>query len=255
MMRPRADAADARCDARQIFHRAPDAELLEAAQLDDINPCGIDVAGIVQLDCDFCMTFNTGDGLDHECLGGDDSPPGRRRPAPAKRLKVAARSGICFGSSPIEESAPIMSTMGLAFSESGPKQPSHGILARMQRGTPSLPPHPARVAGPRQRKPCSIRQRISLSGAPGVNSGASKRRLRDVTAFFSRLVGHSSHTLLVASCGSGFPCRRASNAFATISGVVGHPGKYASTGTISCTANTRSLSAGTCSRGKPSESV
>src|ERR1039458_7004331 len=38
---------------------------------------------------------------------------GRRRPAPENRLNVAARSGICFGSRPIVESAPIMSTMGL----------------------------------------------------------------------------------------------------------------------------------------------
>src|ERR1039458_5723341 len=49
---------------------------------------------------------------------------GRRRPAPENRLNVAARSGICFGSRPIVESAPIMSTMGLAFSWMGPKPPS-----------------------------------------------------------------------------------------------------------------------------------
>ena len=141
-----------------------------------------------------------------------------------------------------------MSTMGLALSDSGPKQPSHGMFARMHRGVPSLPPQPPRVAGPRQRKPCSIRQRISLSGAPGLKSGASRRRFSVVTAFFSRLVGHSSQTLFEASAGSGLPSRRAISAPATISGVVGHPGRYASTFTTSWTAYTRSVRAGICSR-------
>src|SRR5208282_3270116 len=105
--------ANARRDAREVFYRASEAEFFEAAKFNDVYPGGVHVAGIVELNGHLAM--------DH--LRGS----GRRRPAPAKRLKVADRSGICLGSSPMEESAPIMSTMGLALSESGPKQPSHGM--------------------------------------------------------------------------------------------------------------------------------
>src|SRR5579863_6722095 len=125
----------------------------------------------------------------------------------------------------------------------------------MQRGVPSLPLQPARVAGPRHRKPCSIRQRISLNGAPGLNSDSSKRRFNVDTAFFSRLVGHSSQTLFDGNCGRGFPWRMETRALVTISGVVGHPGKYASTFTTSCTAYTRSVKAGMSSFGSPFDSV
>ena len=102
----------------------------------------------------------------------------------------------------------------------------------MQRGVPSLPPQPVRVAGPRQRIPSSMRHRISFNGRPTVNSGAWRLRFSVETAFFSRITGQSSQTLLVGS-ENAFPVRRAVSASATISGVEGQPGRLTSTGTTS----------------------
>jgi hypothetical protein len=107
---------------------SPHAELLEAAQLDDIHAGQVHIAGIVQLNGDLGVALNARDRLNHYVFPWFTSwAPDAGGPQPAKRLKVAARSGICFGSSPMVESAPIMSTMGLAFSDMGPKQPSHGM--------------------------------------------------------------------------------------------------------------------------------
>ena len=150
---------------------------------------------------------------------------GRRRPAPAKRLKVAARSGISLG---IEADARkrahhVHHWVGLFV------QRTKAALARHVRANaarvPSLPLQPERVAGPRTGIPAPSGTASRPRAQPGVNSGFSKRRFKVDTDFFSRLVGHSSHTLFEGRVGRGSPFRRARRAPATISGVVGHPGK------------------------------
>src|SRR5512135_340707 len=130
MMRPRTYPTDAGGDAGHFFDGPAHAEFLEAAQFDHVDARIGDVADVVQLNRYFRMTFDAANGLNDKCFSHFDYLPARfgcNRPAPAKRLKVAARSGICLGSSPIVESAPIISTIGFAVRLSGPKQPRHGI--------------------------------------------------------------------------------------------------------------------------------
>src|SRR3989304_4746910 len=98
----------------------------------------------------------------------------------------------------------------------------------MQRGVFAAPPQPDLVAGPLHRKPCSIKQRTVSRGFPGTKSTDSSGLFKLVTAFFSRIVGQSSHTLFVGRLTS-LPSKRAVSASATISGVGGQPGSLRST--------------------------
>src|SRR3972149_2614126 len=67
-MRPWAHAADAGRDACHFLDRFADAELLEAAQFDDIDARISHVASIIQLDGDFGMAFDSTDRLNNECF-------------------------------------------------------------------------------------------------------------------------------------------------------------------------------------------
>ena len=60
----RADAADARRDARQLLDRAAHAEPLEAAQLRDLEVDVGDLAGVVDEDLDLAVALEAGDGID-----------------------------------------------------------------------------------------------------------------------------------------------------------------------------------------------
>ena len=85
----------------------------------------------------------------------------------------------------------------------------------MQRGLPSLPPQPARVA-PNQA------QDALLHEAAHFGQWRPKLKFRRIEVApsawrlpsFHAEVGHSSQTLFDASAGSGLPSRRASNALA-----------------------------------------
>lgn len=68
-----ADAADAVGDARHLFGRAADAELLEAAQFGDLEVGIGHVARFVEEDLDFAVPFQPGDGVDGNA--GHDAPP------------------------------------------------------------------------------------------------------------------------------------------------------------------------------------
>ena len=49
VMRPRTHTANARRDAWEVFDRAPEAELLEPAQFNDVDPGGVHIARVVEL--------------------------------------------------------------------------------------------------------------------------------------------------------------------------------------------------------------
>ena len=68
VMRLRADAADAVGEQRHLFHRAADAEPLEAAQLGDLEVGVGHVALVVQEDLDLAVAFQAGDGIDRDSL-------------------------------------------------------------------------------------------------------------------------------------------------------------------------------------------
>jgi hypothetical protein len=63
-----ADAADARHERRHLVERAPLAELLEAAELRDVEPGVGDVTGVVELQRDLRVPFDPGDGVDGDRL-------------------------------------------------------------------------------------------------------------------------------------------------------------------------------------------
>ena len=256
---PGAHATDTRGDSRHFLHGPADAELFKTPQLNHIHAGIAHIAFIVKLYGHLCMPLDAGYRLNNESPAHDGFFPfvgtGRSLPcAPAKRLNVAARSGISFVSSPTDARAPIISTMGFAVSARGPKQPRHGMYALMHLGVRPSPPQPEFVAGPRQRNPCSMRQRTVLIAAPGVNSTGCNGRLSAVPIFRSRTVGQSSQTLFPGSFRGVF-CRSAVTASTKISGVGGQPGSFRSTGTNSWIAYTRSVSAGICSCGTPLDSV
>ena len=122
MMRPGAYAADASRDARHFFNRSAHAEFFKAAQFDHVDARIGDITTIIKLNRDLRMSLDSTHGLNYKCLshGYFLAFFACSRPAPAKRLNVAARSGICLGSRPMVESAPIISTIGLASRLRGP---------------------------------------------------------------------------------------------------------------------------------------
>src|SRR5579864_8643725 len=74
-MRPRAYSANAWRDAREVFYRASETELFEAAQFNHVDPGGVHVAGIVELNGHLGVALDAGDRLNDECLS-HGSPPG-----------------------------------------------------------------------------------------------------------------------------------------------------------------------------------
>ncbi len=87
VMRPRAHTANARRDAWKVFHGLSEAEFLEAAQFNDVDPGGVHVAGIVELNGHLGVALDAGDRLNDECLC-HGSPPGRRPQTASARKTV-----------------------------------------------------------------------------------------------------------------------------------------------------------------------
>ena len=73
VVHPRADAADAADDARQLLGRPADDELLEAAQAGDLHPGVVHRAGFVQPDADAGVALDAGHGFDGDSPG--HTPP------------------------------------------------------------------------------------------------------------------------------------------------------------------------------------
>ena len=65
-MADRADAADARHDRRHLVERAALAELLEAAELGDVEVGVGDLAGVVEVDGDLGVALDAGDRVDDD---------------------------------------------------------------------------------------------------------------------------------------------------------------------------------------------
>src|SRR3990172_5793243 len=99
-----------------------------------------------------------------------------------------------------------------------------------------------------------MKQRTSSYFCPGLNSTPSSGLFKVATAFFSLLVGQSSHTLLSTSL-KGLPSKSAVITSAISSGVVGQPGNPRSTLTTSLSAYTRSRKGGMSMEGLSAGSV
>ena len=67
-MAHRADAADARHQRRHLVKRPAFAELLEAAELGDVEVGFLDVALLVQMDRDLGVALDAGDRVDDDFL-------------------------------------------------------------------------------------------------------------------------------------------------------------------------------------------
>ena len=74
VMADRADAADALGDQRHLEEHPAFAELLEAAELVDVEDRLLDLALVVQMDDDLGVAFDARDGLDDDFLAHDPSP-------------------------------------------------------------------------------------------------------------------------------------------------------------------------------------
>jgi hypothetical protein len=72
-----ADAADARGDAGHLAEGASLAELLEAAELDDVEPGVGDLSLVVQEESDLRVALDAGDGVDDDALAHDVVPSSR----------------------------------------------------------------------------------------------------------------------------------------------------------------------------------
>src|SRR5260370_36469294 len=68
--------ANARRDAREVFHRLSETKFFKAAQFNHVHPGGVHVAGIVELNGHLGMALDAGDRLNNECRC-HGSPPGR----------------------------------------------------------------------------------------------------------------------------------------------------------------------------------
>ena len=73
-MRDRADAADARHEAGHLVERAALREFLEAAHLGYVEVCVFNFARGVELDRDFAVALEAGDGVDGDGLAHDQAP-------------------------------------------------------------------------------------------------------------------------------------------------------------------------------------
>ena len=71
----RADAADARHQARHFMERASLAEFFEASELGYVELRRPHLARIVQIDGDLGVPFNSGHGMNHAALGHLSKPP------------------------------------------------------------------------------------------------------------------------------------------------------------------------------------
>ena len=67
-VRDRTDAADAGGDDRHLPKAPPLAELLEATELDHVEAGVLDRPGVVELDGDFGVALDAGDGIDDDAL-------------------------------------------------------------------------------------------------------------------------------------------------------------------------------------------
>ena len=73
-----ADAADAGRQVRHVLGRSADAELLEAAQLGDLQVGVGHIACVVQEDVDLAVTFKPRDGVDGNTFHGETLLRGMR---------------------------------------------------------------------------------------------------------------------------------------------------------------------------------
>ena len=67
-MADRADAADASRDARHFVEAAAYTKFLEAAELDHMEAGIRHMASVIQVDCNFGVSLDAGDGINRDCL-------------------------------------------------------------------------------------------------------------------------------------------------------------------------------------------
>jgi len=77
-MADRADTAGARGQRRHLLERPALDELLEAAELGDVQAGDVDFAGFVEPDRDLRVAFYAGDGVDGDEFGHDMAPQPNR---------------------------------------------------------------------------------------------------------------------------------------------------------------------------------